>query len=303
MPGTVTTTTIPPLEPPSAMRPFNPPPVRPTPDEGGWRWLHGAVGLETFGRPAGPWGALFAPVPLGALALLGAKWLAVPHGTYPWLADRAGEALWLLIMPFVLTTLAHGAAQVVSEIVWRLSEGRTHLDWSPRRWHYGVGFAAAVLPLLALQVSSWLLDAYLGVVLATQSVLGPMSAVHVGYDPRLTNLFVVAVFPLVAWQATRIVAAVPPGRLLGLQRELARLRGAVAWGPDAWGEMVAEALDRWTADLAPREGEIPQAGEARRKHRQRWAALKKEIVAAWQGVPPDLARANRALHLYRSTRG
>lgn len=292
---------IPPLEPPPAPRPVAPPPQQ-VAEDGGWRWLHAAVGLEAFGRTAGPWGALFAPVPLGAAALLGAKWLAVPHGAYPWLADRAGEALWLMIMPFVLATCVHAAAQAGSEIAWRLSEGRRHIDWSPRRWHYAAAFGLAALPLLGLQVSAWLLDTYLAGAIAIQAVLGPLGAIHVGYDPRLTNLFVVAVFPLVYWQASRLVEAVPPGRLLGLQRELARLRGAVAWGPDAWGEMVAEALDRWAADIAPAGADVPQYGELKRRHRQRWAALRKEIVAAWQGTPPDLARANRALHLYRSTR-
>lgn len=297
----MTTTMIPPVEPPTAPRPA-PPPARLPADEGGWRWLHGAVGLETFGRPAGPWGALFAPVPLGAAAILAAKWIAVPHAAWAWGADRLGEALWLLVMPFVLATLAHAAAQAASEIAWRLSEGRRHLDWSPRRWHYVAAFALAALPLVALQLSTWLLDTYLTAAIALQSILGPLGALHLGYDQRLTNLFVVAVFPLVYWQAARIVEAVPPGRLLGLQRELARLRGAVAWGPDAWGEVVAEALDRWAADIAPGGDEIPRYGELNRRHRQRWAALRKEIVAAWQGTPPDLARANRALHLYRSSR-
>ena len=58
---------IPPLEPPPAPRPVAPPPQQ-VAEDGGWRWLHAAVGLEAFGRTAGPWGALFAPVPLGAAA-------------------------------------------------------------------------------------------------------------------------------------------------------------------------------------------------------------------------------------------
>lgn len=267
-----------------------------------WRWLHAAVGLEAFGRPAGPWGAVFAPVPLAAAGLLIAKWLLWPMGSLPWLADRAGEALYLLIAPFVLATLAHAACQAASEAAWRATEGRRQLDWSPRRWHYFVALFLAAQPLWVLQTSGWALDRYLDVSLWVRSVVGSMASGHVGYDPSLANLVTLAVFPLVAWQAGRIVSAVPPGRLLGLQRELARLRGALAWGPEAWGLAVGEAVDRWLADVAPRDGEAPLAGEGRRRHRQRWSALRRELVAAWVVEIPDLARANRALHLYRKHR-
>lgn len=279
---------------------FVPPP---SDDDGpGWRWLHAAVGLEAFGRPAGPWGALFAPVPLAAAALLITKWLLWPAGALPWLADRLGEALYLLVAPFVLATLWHALAQSASEAAWRASQGTRQLDWSPRRAHYVSALGVAVLPLLVLQLSGWALDRYLDASLWVQSVVGPMASGHIGYDPGLANLFTLAVFPLVYWQAARIVSAVPAGRLVGLQRELARLRGALAWGPEAWGLAVGDAVDRWLSDIAPRDGDAPLAGEGRRRHRQRWSALRRELVAAWVCDIPDLARANRALHLYRRSR-
>lgn len=271
----------------------------PAEDGPGWRWLHAAVGLEAFGRPAGPWGAMFAPVPLTAAGLLVTKWLVWPAGAMPWLADRVGEALYLLAAPFVLATLWHAVAQSASEAAWRASQGTRQLDWSPRRSHYLTALGFATLPLLVLQLSGWALDRYLDVSLWVQSVIGPMAPGHIGYDPRLTNLFTLMVLPLVYGQAARIVSAVPAGRLVGLQRELARLRGALAWGPEAWGIAVGDAVDRWLSDIAPRDGEAPLVGEGRRRHRQRWSALRRELVAAWVADIPDLARANRALHLYR----
>ncbi len=275
----------------------------PTAEDGpGWRWLHAAVGLEVFGRPAGPWGALFAPVPLAAAALLVTKWLLWPAGSLPWLADRVGEALYLLAAPFVLATLWHAAAQSASEAAWRASQGTRQLDWSPRRSHYVLALGLAALPLLVLQLSGWALDRYLDASLWVQSVIGPMAPGHIGYDPAIANLFTLAVFPLVYVQAARIVSAVPAGRLVGLQRELARLRGALAWGPEAWGLAVGDAVDRWLSDIAPRDGDAPLVGEGRRRHRQRWSALRRELVAAWVVAIPDLARANRALYLYRRSR-
>lgn len=280
------------------IEPDAPPP--PADEATGWRRLHEAVGLETFGRPAGPWGALFAPLPLAAAALLATKALLWPAATLPWLADRVGEALYLLAAPFLLATLWHALARSASEAAWKASQGTRHLDWSPRVRHYLVALAVAAVPLLVLQLSAWALDRWLDLALWVQGLGG---VAHVGYDPGLSNMFtLIPVFPLVWWQAARLVAAVPAGRLLGMQRELARLRGALAWGPEAWGLAVGEAIDRWLADLAPGDGEAPLAGEGRRRHRQRWSALRRELVAAWVADVPDLARANRALHLYRRSR-
>ena len=111
------------------------------------------------------------------------------------------------------------------------------------------------------------------------------------------HVLLLGVLPAVHWQVRRVIVKVPCGRLWGLQRELARLRGAVAFQPDAWAQVVGEAFDRWLADLAPPEIDTP--GERARQHRLRWAALRKEVVEAWRETPPDLARANRALSLYR----
>ncbi|MEB3223048.1 MAG: hypothetical protein VKS61_13305 [Candidatus Sericytochromatia bacterium] len=263
----------------------------------------GAVlGAELFGAPASPWGALLTPLPWLALAL---QVLLLHLGNAPgWPAAgvHATEALWLLWAPWWLVTVGHGLGRWASEGVFLATRGQVHVDASPRRWHYALAFAVCAAPLVVIQWHGATLEAYMTLRIMLARALSPAGTVHVGYDPSVTNLWVLAVFPLVAWQAGRAVGRIPPGRLLGLQRELARLRGELAWGTEAWGATVGQVIDRWLADLGPGLGEAPEAGESRRRQRQRWLALRRELVAAWVGTPPDLPRANRAVEQYRSGR-
>jgi hypothetical protein len=264
-----------------------------------WRWLHRAVGQEMFGRRAGPWGIVFAPVPLVAL-LLGTIALLAPAGTLDgWLVGRLGELAWIGLLPFLLAACLQTVLQVCSDFIWRLSEGSRHLDYSPRMWHFQLGVAIAVLPLVGLQFSDDLLDLYLRFGLAIHTHLGGMKVPIASYDPGLVHLLVLGGLPALHWQVKRVVVKIPCGRILGLQRELARLRGAVAWQPDAWAMLVGDSFDRWLADIEPPDPEQPIKGERQRQHRMRWTGLRKEVIGAWQGTPPDLARANRALSVYR----
>jgi hypothetical protein len=259
-----------------------------------WRGFHQAVGQEMFGRRAGPWGIAFAPVPLAAFAL-GVYALAAPDAWLgPWLTGMLGELAWVAWMPFLLAAAAQAAARAVSDFTWKLTHGERHLDYSPRAWHFHVALAIVMVPLLLLQASDAVLDGYLRVELWINTLMGHP---HAGYSPGWTHLLVLGLLPAVHWQVRRVIVKVPCGRLWGLQRELAKLRGAVAFQPDAWAQVVGEAFDRWLADLAPPEIDTP--GEHARQHRLRWAALRKEVIEAWRETPPDLARANRALSLYR----
>jgi hypothetical protein len=261
-----------------------------------WRWLHRAVGQEMFGRRAGPWGILFAPIPLVALAL-GLVAFAAPVGTLDgWLTSRLAELAWIGLVPFLLATTAQSLAQACSDFVWRLSEGTRHIDYSPRPWHFNVGVALTLLPLIGLQFSDGLLDLYLRVGLAFHS---GMKVPIASYDPGLAHLLVLGALPAIHWQVKRVIIKIPCGRIMGLQRELARLRGAVAWQADAWTMLVGDTFDRWLMDIEPPDLEQPIKGEHQRQHRLRWAGLRKEVIAAWQETPPDLARANRALSVYR----
>jgi hypothetical protein len=257
---------------------------------------------ELFGAPASPWSALLAPLPWLALLL---QLLLIRLGTspgWPAVAMHAIEALWLLWAPWWLASVGHGVGRWVSEAVFHATKGRRHLDASARRWHYGLAFGVCALPLALVQWHGATLEAYMTLRIVLVRALGPAGTVHVGYDPDLTNMWVLAVFPVVLWQAGRAVGRIPPGRLLGLQRELARLRGELAWGTEAWAATVGEVVDRWLGDLGPGLGAAPEAGESRRRQRQRWLALRRELVAAWVGSPPDLPRANRAIEQYRSGR-
>jgi hypothetical protein len=259
-----------------------------------WRGLHVAVGQEMFGRRAGPWGIAFAPVPLAAFAL-GLYTLLAPEAWLgPWLTGRLAELAWVCWAPFVLAAAAQAMLLHASDFGWKLTHGERHLDYSPRAWHYHVAVAVAMLPLALLQVSDTCLDLYLRLQLAINSLVGTP---HAGYSPGLAHMLVLGALPAIHWQVRRVIVKIPCGRLWALQRELARLRGAVAFQPDAWAQVVGEAFDRWLADLAPPE--IDVAGERARQHRLRWSGLRKEIVEAWRETPPDLARANRALSLYR----
>lgn len=243
-----------------------------------------------------------APVPLGALLLCVAALARLPAGTLPWPSARLAEAAWLCFMPFWLAALGQLIGGAVSAVVWRASRGDVHLDCSPRRWHTYVAFAISLLPLIALQGSATFLDGALALGLQLAGRLGPLPVVHLGYDPQWSNLAVVAVFPLVVWQTRRLVARIPDGRLVGLQRELSRLRGAVGWQTEAWTTLVAEAFDRWLADLRPPERDSSLSGKAGRRHRLRWTLWRQESIAAWSQAPPDLARAQRALMRYREGR-
>lgn len=275
-------------------------PALPRPANAGlWRVLHGHLGQEMFGRPAGPWGAIFAPVPLAGAFLLSVRQGLIVTGASPWLVDHVGEVGWCLFAPFVLATAGQAIARARSDHRWRESEGETHLDYSPRRWHYALAFAACALPVVALQISPWLLERYMAASLWLRTGLGFAGAGHVGYTPGPLHLLALGALPLVLWQAERLLRLVPCGRLLGLQRELARLRGAVAWEPEPWGALVAERFDAWLADLSPGAAHDGPVSEAKRRRRVRWAGLRKEVVASFSALPPDLPRANRALHAYR----
>jgi hypothetical protein len=256
---------------------------------------HGLFGLEGFGRPVSPWAALLTPVPVGAFLLMVVRLFALPQHTWPWLADRLGEAAWVVWGGFAFATVGQAIAMAWSNRVWRETEGEKHLDYSPRGWHYVVGVLVAMLPIAGLQLSSKVLNAYLRVSWQLQSWVFPGQPVHAGYDPDLGNLLVVGVLPVVLWQARGVVARIPCGRLLGFQRELARLKGAVAWDAKAWGEAVGETFERWMADVHP----IGAGAKRERQHRLRWMHFTREVVAAYQAQPADLARANRALATYR----
>lgn len=258
-------------------------------------WLRAWFGRERFGFPVAPWGTLATPVPVGAGLLLAVRLFALPAHTWPWLADRLGEIAWVCLMPFVLATLGQAVAMAYSDHAWRESEGERHVDYSPRTWHYAVAVAIAAAPLFALQLSNRCLNAYLKLSWLAQSFVAPNRPVHVGYDPDLANLMVLGVLPLVFWQVHRLMRRIPCGRLLGFQRELGRLKGAVAWDAKAWTETVGAVFERWTADLLPAD----TGSERARQHRLRWLNLYREVVAAYQQQPADLARANRALATYR----
>lgn len=265
-----------------------------------WRWLHVAVGQEMFGRRAGPWGIVFAPIPLTALAL-GLAALFTPGNLLdPWLASRFGELAWIGLLPFLLAASVQAIAMAISDFIWRLGEGACHVDYSPRVWHYHLGLAIAVLPLVLLQVSDGFLDLYLRAGLAIHTLMGTMKVPIAGYDPGFAHLLVLGALPAIHWQVRRVVVKIPCGRLWGFQRELARLRGIVTWQPDAWAAAVGDTFDQWLEDIAPRElEEQPITSERARQHRLRWAALRKEVIECWRQTPPDLPRANRALRLYR----
>ncbi|MDB5101492.1 MAG: hypothetical protein JWM80_5913 [Cyanobacteria bacterium RYN_339] len=260
-----------------------------------WRGLHVAVGQEMFGRRAGPWGIVFAPLPVAAV-LLGLYTLLAPEALLgPWLTGRLAELAWVAWAPFVLAAAAQALMLYASDFVWKLSEGQRHLDYSPRAWHYHVGVAIALFPLVLLQCSDTCLDLYLRCSLMLNTAVG---SPHAGYSPGLAHLLVLGALPAIHWQVRRVIVKIPCGRVWGLQRELARLRGSMAFQPDAWAQVVGEAFDRWLEDLAPPE--IDVSGERARQHRLRWGGLRKELIEAWRETPPDLPRANRALSLYRN---
>lgn len=279
--------------------PFPPPAPAVLEMVGPGRWFNRAVGQEMFGRPAGPWGLLFAPVPVGAALLAaGAVAAATTGHMAPAAAGRLLEIAWVGVAPFALAALGQSVGMAVAEFAWRGSRGTTQLDASPRLWHYPLAAALAIAPLVILQIWPPAVDALLQLFLWL-STLGSVKAGHVGYDPGWGHLAGVALFPLVLLQARHAILEVPPRRLLGLQRELARLRGAVTWQQEAWTETVEETVDKWLADLAPPPRSAPAPGERARRHRVRYNALRKELIACWIQVPPDLAGANRALLLYR----
>lgn len=272
---------------------FGPPPAAPS-----WRAWHVALGQEMFGRPAGPWGALFAPVPLVGLGLLALRLLPLPGG-WSWLMTRLGELGWLMLAPFVLATVVQGVAMGVSEARFRASGGQEHRDCSPRAWHYYGAIALTALPVVLLQLGGPFLDFYLQLSMKWHLLFGSLRAAHVGYSPHPANLIVLAALPAVFWQVKRLLLLLPCGRLTGMQRELARFRTAVSWDAEAWSQLVGDTFDRWLDDVAPKNLEDPPATEAQRLFRRRWAALRKDVVASFVASPPDLPRANRALMQYR----
>ncbi|HEY9722595.1 MAG TPA: hypothetical protein V6D47_11290 [Oscillatoriaceae cyanobacterium] len=273
--------------------------LRPT-SPGPWQRLRAAFGQESFGRPTGPWRTLATPVPLGAMMLYLARVALLPPSTWLWAVQRLNEIAWLLWAPFALATLGQAIAMGLSARRWRETEGELHLDYSPRAWHYGLATGVVALPLVLLQGCPPFLDLYLSVQLRLASTFGHVASVHVGYNPDWSNLVVLGVLPLVAWQTKRLLASIPCGRLLAFQREIARLRRAVAWEDVAWEGVVADTFDRWVEDLLPPMPDAPVADRDRRL-RQRWGGLRREVVLSFIASPPDLLRANRALALFRQS--
>ncbi|MEB3198526.1 MAG: hypothetical protein VKP62_15115 [Candidatus Sericytochromatia bacterium] len=255
---------------------------------------------ERFGESANPWAGLLLPLPGLAFTLqLGLLVAGLPPS---W---RAGEAslhlaLWLLWVPFLLASALQGTRRLLAETRWRRTRGGLHLDWSARHWHYNLTFLLAFLPVVLLQFLPGVLDAYMLGLMQLLAFFGRTG--HVGYDPSPTNLWLVALWLPIWWQASRHITRIPPGRLLGLQRELARLRGEVTWGAEAWGMTVGDVVDHWLAELIPGAAEAPAAGASRRRARQLWATLRRELIASWVQTPPDLARANRAIDHFRTQR-
>lgn len=254
---------------------------------------------EFWGQPGNLRGVLLAPLPGLALAGHLALLMLGPPPQWPTLGTQGAEVLWLLWAPFWIATLAHAMWRSISDLRWLQSRGLRHIDWSPRRSHYVASFVLAAIPLVVVQWHEKALDLYLWVVWNSHQwgiFQGPS---HVGYTPGWQNLWVLLAGLAVGWQASRHILQIPPGRLMGLQRELARLRGEVTWGPEAWGSAVGEAVDRWLSDLIPGAGAPPSPGASRWQQRQRWARLRREIIAAWVCSPPDLVRANLAIENYR----
>ncbi|MEB3284470.1 MAG: hypothetical protein VKN33_04205 [Candidatus Sericytochromatia bacterium] len=265
-----------------------PPPAKPS------RFHH-----ERFGYSGHLLPLLSRPIPLVALL---SQTCLILFGIPPrWntLGPQLAEVLWLLWGPFWLATLGHVVLRSVSGVIWQRSRRLKHLDWSPRRWHYGTSFILAALPIILVQWSDVALEHYLWLTWYSQQWSIVSASAHAGYNPTWENLWVLIACLPVGWQASRYVQEIPPGRLLGLQRELARLRGEVTWGPEAWGATVGEAVDRWLADLIPGAGAPPAPGASRWQQRQRWARLRREMIAAWVCTPPDLERANRAIQSFR----
>jgi hypothetical protein len=262
--------------------------------------VSGRSGMEQFGQPGRLRNVLQAPLPALALGLHGLLLFFGMPPQWPAAGTRVAELLWLLWAPFWGATLWHVVLRILSNVRWKRSRGLKHLDWSPRRGHYLAAFFLAACPLIVAQWSEKALDLYLWASWYSQQWNVLSRSAHVGYTPGVDILWVIlAAAAPVWWQATRYIQAIPPGRLQGLQRELARLRSEVTWGPEAWGTTVGEVLERWLKEIIPGSGSPPAPGASRWRQRQRWVRLRREIVAAWVSSPPDLTRANQALANFR----
>lgn len=253
-------------------------------------------------RPPGLWGALLLPVPVLAGLTLLLHLVVGAQAPLSWLSERVCEMAWLVAMSMGLATAGQALAKWRSEAVWRSGMGRRHLDYSPRRWHYALTFAIAAIPIVLLQVSPVCLDAYLDGVLRLQRLAGIGHASLIGYTPNVANLMVLVSYVLVDWQARRWILNIPPGRILGLHRELQRLGGRVGWRSDAWNHTVAECVDRWLSEHSLPDATWLLLGDGMRQQRMRFAMLRKEILAAWSQTPPDVPRLQNAVASYRKHR-
>jgi hypothetical protein len=255
------------------------------------RWHpRGVFGLELFNRAASPWAALSWPLPIASALLM----LVVVTGTihWPWLAWRAIEVAYLCWMPFFLSAGGQAIARHLSNAAWK-NKTNTPLDYSPRAWHYVVAVGVCALPLVLLQFVPAFLDSALLAFLRVQSMLAFGAPAQIGYDPDAANLLTLGVLPVVFWQVKRSLLRIPSGRLLGMQRELTRLRGSVAWDTEAWAHLVGDCFDRWLMDVQP----LP--GKRRARQTAAWQAFRRETIQSYQRAPWDLVRANQALWRYR----
>ncbi|GEM_PF-4694522 len=253
-------------------------------------------------RPPGLWGGLLLPVPLLAGFTFLFHFVMGLQGPLPWLSERLCEMAWLIGVSMGLATLGQVLTRIRSESVWRTSMGRRHLDYSPRRWHYAVTFVIAAIPIVLLQLSPTFLDAWLDGVFRLQGLIGTGHPAIIGYTPDTANLTILLVYLLIDWQARRWILNIPPGRILGLHRELQRLGGRVGWREEVWNQTVVECVDRWLGEQSVSDASWLLFGDGLRHQRARFAALRKEILAAWAHTPPDIPRLQRAVALYRKQR-
>jgi hypothetical protein len=253
-------------------------------------------------RPPGLGGGLFLPVPLIAGLTLLLHLVIGMQAPLSWLSERACEMAWLVVVSTGLATLGQVLMRVRSESVWRSSMGRRHIDYSPHRWHYALSFLVAAIPLVLLQLSPVFVDVYLAGVFWLQRLIGSEHTSVIGYTPDPANLMVLLVYLLVDWQARRWILNIPPGRILGLHRELQRLGGRVGWREDVWNQTVSECVDRWLGEQNVSDASWLLVGDGLRQQRARFAALRKEVLAAWAHTPPDIPRLQRAVALYRKQR-
>jgi hypothetical protein len=181
------------------------------------RLLAGADGPARAGLPCNE---LLAPLPLGALCVLGANdWLFKGHAP-GWLTGKLSDFAGLFVFPLVATA----ALDLVLLAPWRLGVG---LDFTLRRWKLALAIALEVLGFCVLKL--W--PAGSASLVALLRVVFPHAKVVV--DP--TDLVALAVLPATWWYGRRVVARGAYGRFAWAARasDAAPFRDAVACGADA----------------------------------------------------------------------